>query len=173
MFPGRVDPRVGSGRVGSGRVRNIDKNGGSGRVQILAGRVGSGPSTLIRPDPPCFSKPVNVNFLTVIHNQLCVNPYSKHGTRDRRSMRRSMNASTDRHASMRRRIDIVSSQKRMPWHCVYIEVTYQSCDVFVFLRRSVARHLYMPHPTHAPRSDWPVADDIDNCRRHITRPLKN
>ena len=41
LFPGRVDPQVGSGWVGSGRVQNIDKNGGSGRVQTLAGRVGS------------------------------------------------------------------------------------------------------------------------------------
>ena len=41
------------------------------------------------------------------------------------------------------------------------------------LRRSVARRLYMPHPAHAPRSDWPVADDIKNFRRHIIRPLKN
>ena len=24
-----------------------------------------------------------------------------------------------------------------------------------------------------PSPDWPVADDVDNCRRHITRPLKN
>ena len=24
-----------------------------------------------------------------------------------------------------------------------------------------------------PSADWPVADDVDNCRRHITRPLKN
>ena len=29
---GRVDPRVGSGRVGPGRVRNLGKFGGSGRV---------------------------------------------------------------------------------------------------------------------------------------------
>ena len=29
-------------------------------------------------------------------------------------------------------LEIVSSQKLMPWHCVYIEVTYQSCSVFVF-----------------------------------------
>ena len=41
LFPGRVDPRVGSGRVGSGRVQNINKNGGSGRVQTLADRIGS------------------------------------------------------------------------------------------------------------------------------------
>ena len=72
LFPGRVDQRVGSGRVGSGRVRNMDKNGGSGRVGSRPWRVGSGPSTLTRPDPPCFSKPVTLT-LTVIHNQLCVN----------------------------------------------------------------------------------------------------
>ena len=41
------------------------------------------------------------------------------------------------------------------------------------LRRSVARRLYMPYLAYAQRSDWPVADDVDNCRRHITRPLKN
>ena len=50
---GRVDPWVGSGWVGSGRVRKICKLGGSGRVsllvgrgrvQILLGRVGSGPN---------------------------------------------------------------------------------------------------------------------------------
>ena len=56
-WPGPIDPalsgspRLGSrvvpgsgrpvGRVGLGRVRNIDKNGGPGRVQTLAGRVGS------------------------------------------------------------------------------------------------------------------------------------
>ena len=37
---GRVDA---SGRVGSGRVSKCCKFGGSGRVQILVGRVGSGP----------------------------------------------------------------------------------------------------------------------------------
>ena len=51
VVPGSGRP---AGRVGSGRVRNIDKNGGSGRVQTLAGRVGSGPSALTRPDPPFF-----------------------------------------------------------------------------------------------------------------------
>jgi len=45
LSAGRVDPRVGLDRVGSGRVMNISINGGSGRVQILVGRVGSGPST--------------------------------------------------------------------------------------------------------------------------------
>ena len=54
LFPGRVDPRVGSGRIGSGRVRNIDNNGGSGRVGSRPWGVGSGPSTLTRPDPPFF-----------------------------------------------------------------------------------------------------------------------
>ena len=24
-----------------------------------------------------------------------------------------------------------------------------------------------------PSADWPVADDVDNCQRHITRQLKN
>ena len=24
-----------------------------------------------------------------------------------------------------------------------------------------------------PGADWPVADDVDNCRRHITRSLEN
>jgi len=67
----RVGSTRGSGRVGSGRVQNIDKNGGSGRVQTLAGRVGSGPSTLTRPDPPCFSKPVNVNFDSDTQPTLC------------------------------------------------------------------------------------------------------
>ena len=71
LFPGRVDPRVGSCGVGLGRVRNMDKNGGSGRVQTLAGRVGSGPSTLTRPDPPCFSKPVIVNFDSDTQSTLC------------------------------------------------------------------------------------------------------
>ena len=36
LFPGRVDPRVGSGRVGLGRV-------GSRKLPRTAGRVGSGP----------------------------------------------------------------------------------------------------------------------------------
>ena len=67
----RVGSTRGSGRVGSGRVRNIDKNGGSGRVGSRPWRVGSGPSTVIRPDPPCFSKPVNVNFDSDTQSTLC------------------------------------------------------------------------------------------------------
>ena len=50
LFSGRVDPRVGSGRVGSGRVRNIDKNGGSGRVGSRPRRVGSGRVQVPWPD---------------------------------------------------------------------------------------------------------------------------
>jgi len=38
---GRVDPWVGSGRVGSGQV--FGYFGGSGRVKKVVGRVGSGP----------------------------------------------------------------------------------------------------------------------------------
>ena len=71
LFPGRVDPRVGSGRVGSCRVRNIDKNGGSGRVGSRPWRVGSGPSNLTRPDPPFFFDAVNVNFDSDTHPTLC------------------------------------------------------------------------------------------------------
>ena len=58
LFPGRLDQRVGSGRVGLGRVGSGKLTRTAGRVQALAGRVGSGPSTLTRPDPPCFSEPV-------------------------------------------------------------------------------------------------------------------
>jgi len=68
----RVGSTRGSGRVGSGRVQNIDKNGGSGRVGSRPWRIGSGPSTLTRPDPPCFSKPVNVNFDSDTQPTLCI-----------------------------------------------------------------------------------------------------
>ena len=62
LFPGRVDPRVGAGWVGSGILTKT-----AGRVGSRPWRVGSGPSTLTRPDPPCFSKPVNVNFDSDTH----------------------------------------------------------------------------------------------------------
>ena len=40
-------------------------------------------------------------------------------------------------------------------HRRYLPILKRLC----VLRRSVAHHLYMPHPAHAPLSDWPVADD--------------
>ena len=63
----RVGSTRGSGRVGLGRVRNFDKT--AGRVQTLA--VGSGQSTLTRPDPSFFSEPVIVNFDSDTQPKLC------------------------------------------------------------------------------------------------------
>ena len=62
--------RVGSTR-GSGRVRSGPEYWQERRVGSRPWRVGSGPSTLTRPDPPCFSKPVNVNFNSDTQPTLC------------------------------------------------------------------------------------------------------
>ena len=67
----RVGLTIGSGQVGLSRVGSGILTKTTGRVGSRPWRVGSGSSTLTRPDPPCFSKTVNVNLDSDTQPTLC------------------------------------------------------------------------------------------------------